>query len=113
MDGVQQNGCPKHRLPNTSHLSFENIDAGDLLILTNEKGLCIASGSACSTGKREPSRIMTAMGHNDQRALSSVRLSVSSMNNEEEIDNASKIIISCVEKLRSLNPTDGGPVIFG
>ena len=53
------------------------------------------------------------MGHNDQRALSSVRLSVSSMNNEEEIDNASKIIISCVEKLRSLNPTDGGPVIFG
>ena len=112
MDGVQQNGCPKHRLPNTSHLSFENIDAGDLLILTNEKGLCIASGSACSTGKREPSRIMTAMGHNDQRALSSVRLSVSSMNNEEEIDNASKIIISCVEKLRSLNPTDGGPVIF-
>ena len=82
------------------------------MILTNEKGLCIASGSACSTGKREPSRIMTAMGHNDQRALSSVRLSVSSMNNEEEIDNASKIIISCVEKLRSLNPTDGGPVIF-
>ncbi len=113
INGVYRNGCPQHRLPNTSHLSFDNIDAGDLLILTNEKGLCIASGSACSTGKREPSRIMTAMGHTNQRALSSVRLSVSSMNNEEEIDQASEIIISCVNKLRSLNPTDGGPVIFG
>ena len=93
-------------------MSFENVDAGDLLILTNEKGLCIASGSACSTGKREPSRIMKAMGYDDERAMSSVRLSVSSMNTEKEIDEASEIIVSCVKKIRSLRPKDGGPVIF-
>lgn len=112
IEGVHHNGCTKRRLPNTSHLSFENVDAGDLLILTNEKGLCIASGSACSTGKREPSRIMKAMGYSNERALSSVRLSISSMNTEKEIDKASEIIISSVEKIRSLKPKDGGPVIF-
>ena len=112
IEGIHHNGCQKRRLPNTSHLSFENVDAGDLLILTNEKGLCIASGSACSTGKREPSRIMKAMGYDDERAMSSVRLSVSSMNTEKEIDEASEIIVSCVKKIRSLRPKDGGPVIF-
>lgn len=108
--GTHRNGSSRFRLPNTSHLSFDNVDAGDLLILANDKGLCIASGSACSTGTREPSRIMKAMGHTDERALSSVRLSVSSMNTEQEIEESSQIIISCVEKIRSLR--SDGPVIF-
>ncbi len=108
--GTHRNGSSRFRLPNTSHLSFDNVDARDLLILANDKGLCIASGSACSTGTREPSRIMKAMGHTDERALSSVRLSVSSMNTEQEIEESSQTIISCVEKIRSLR--SDGPVIF-
>ncbi|MCP4846317.1 MAG: cysteine desulfurase [Verrucomicrobiaceae bacterium] len=112
MDGIHRNGTTKHRLPNTSHLSIDNVPAGDLLILTAEKGLCISSGSACSTGKRDPSRIMQAMGHSDERALSSIRLSVSSMNTTDEINSAADIIISAVEKIRSLRPQANGPVIF-
>ena len=111
IDGIHRNGTTKHRLPNTSHLSIDNVPAGDLLILTTEKGLCISSGSACSTGKREPSRIMQAMGHNDERAMSSIRLSVSSMNTKDEINQAADIIISAVEKIRSLRPQNNGPVI--
>ena len=108
--GTHRNGSSRYRLPNTSHLSFDDVDAGDLLILANDKGLCIASGSACSTGTREPSRIMKAMGHTDERALSSIRLSVSSMNTDQEIEESSQIIIACVEKIRSLR--SDGPVIF-
>ena len=111
IDGIHRNGTAEYRLPNTSHLSIDNVPAGDLLILTAEKGLCISSGSACSTGKREPSRIMQAMGHSDERALSSIRLSVSSMNNRDEINQAADIIISAVEKIRSLRPQNNGPVI--
>lgn len=108
--GTVLNGSSRFRLPNTSHLSFDNVDAGDLLILANDKGLCIASGSACSTGTRDPSRIMKAMGHTDERALSSIRLSVSSMNTQQEIEESSQIIISCVKKIRSLR--SDGPVTF-
>ncbi len=111
VDGIHRNGTTKHRLPNTSHLSIDNVPAGDLLILTAEKDLCISSGSACSTGKRDPSRIMQAMGHSDERALSSIRLSVSSMNTTDEIKAAANIIISAVKKIRSLRPQANGPVI--
>ncbi len=112
IDGLHRNGDPAHRLPNTSHLSIDRVPAGDLLILTAEDGLCISSGSACSTGKREPSRIMKAMGHDDERALSSIRLSVSSMNTTGDIDRAADIIIAAVEKIRSLRPEEAGPVAF-
>ena len=111
IEGIHRNGTAEHRLPNTSHLSIDNVPAGDLLILTSEKDLCISSGSACSTGKRDPSRIMQAMGHSDERALSSIRLSVSSMNTRDEITDAADIIISAVEKIRSLRPQTNGPVI--
>ena len=112
IDGIHRNGAAEHRLPNTSHLSIDNVPAGDLLILTSEKDLCISSGSACSTGKRDPSRIMQAMGHSDERALSSIRLSVSSMNTRDEITAAADIIISAVEKIRALRPQTNGPVII-
>ena len=87
------------------------MPAGDLLIFTGEKGLCISSGSACSTGKREPSRIMKAMGHDDARALSSIRLSVSSMTTEEDVDRGAEIIVAGVERIRSLRPEGGSPVV--
>ena len=111
IEGIHRNGADEYRLPNTAHLSIDNVPAGDLLILTGEKGLCISSGSACSTGKRDPSRIMKAMGHSDERALSSIRLSVSSMNTIEEIMIAADIIIAAVAKIRSLRPQTNGPVI--
>ncbi len=110
LDGLHLNGDPAHRLPNTLHLSIDRVPAGDLLLLAAERGLAIASGSACSTGKREPSRIMKAMGHSDERALSSIRISLSSLNTEEEIDEAARTLIACIEKIRSLRP-EGGPVV--
>jgi cysteine desulfurase len=112
LEGVHCNGDPEFRLPNTAHLSIDRVPAGDLLILTGERGLCISSGSACSTGKRDPSRIMKAMGHSDERALSSIRVSVSSMNSMQDIEEGADIIIACVEKIRSLRPADEGPVVF-
>jgi cysteine desulfurase len=111
VEGLHLNGCLEHRLPNTLHASIDRVPAGDLLLLANEKGLCIASGSACSTGKREPSRVMKAMGHTDEHALSSIRVSLSSMNTEAEIDGASAILIACIEKIRSLRPAGDSPVV--
>lgn len=111
LSGLHTNGDLDHRLPNTLHLSIDGVPAGDLLIFCADRKLCIASGSACSTGKSAPSRIMKAMGHSDERALSSVRISVSSMNTEEEIDRAAEIIITGIERIRSLQAEGSGGVI--
>jgi cysteine desulfurase len=108
---VQLNGSLVHRLPNTTHLSFEGVDAGDLLVLMDEAELCCSSGSACSTGAVKPSHVMMAMGHTEERAKSSLRFSLSRYNTAAEIDAAVTTISKAVEKLRAMKPSGGSPVI--
>lgn len=102
--GVVRNGSREHRLPNTAHLSFEGLDAGEMLLLFDQKEFYCSSGSACSTGKAHPSHVMLAMGHSEERARSSLRFSVSRFNTEDEVDQAIEIVVKAAEKLRSLRP---------
>ena len=111
--GVAWNGSKEFRLPNTTHVSFEGIDAGDLLLLLDEAELCCSSGSACSTGAVKPSHVMMAMGHTEARAKSSLRFSFSRYNTAGEVDAAVEIVAAAVEKLRALKPRGKGPVISG
>ena len=80
VSGVTPNGDPSHRLPNTSHLSFDRCDAAGLLILLDEAGLACSAGSACMTGKQRPSHVQLAMGIPEARAKSSLRISFSRLN---------------------------------
>ena len=109
--GVSSNGSSEHRLPNTTHVSFEGVDAGDLLVLLDQAELCCSSGSACSTGAVKPSHVMMAMGHSEARAKSSLRFSFSRYNTPGEIIAAIEIVAGAVEKLRAMRPGVGGPVV--
>ena len=111
VDGVLTNGSREHRLPNTTHVSFDGIDAGDLLILLDKAELCCSSGSACSTGAVNPSHVMMAMGHSEDRAKSSLRFSLSRYNTAAEVDEAVAIVAEAVAKLRVLRPGGAGPVV--
>jgi len=111
IDGIALNGDLVHRLPNTTHVSFDGVDAGDLLVLMDKAELCCSSGSACSTGAAAPSHVMMAMGHTEPRAKSSLRFSLSRYNTAEEVDTAVGIISDAVAKLRELRPATSGPVI--
>ena len=62
IEGVCVNGSLEYRTANTSHLSFPNCEAAGLLILLDEYGVQCSSGSACMTGKQQPSHVQTAMG---------------------------------------------------
>ena len=111
VDKIEFNGCREHRLPNTAHVSFTGVDAGDLLVLMDKAELCCSSGSACSTGAVKPSHVMMAMGHSEARAKSSLRFSFSRYNTQAEVDEGIEIIVAAVEKLRSLKPAGVGPVV--
>lgn len=111
LTGVRLNGDLVHRLPNTTHASFDGVDAGDLLVLMDEAELCCSSGSACSTGAVKPSHVMMAMGHTEERAKSSLRFSLSRYNQPAEVDVAVATVAAAVEKLRALKPSGSGPVI--
>jgi cysteine desulfurase len=83
--GLILNGHPDNRLPNTLNISFPG-DGENLLART--PSIAAATGSACHSGRTEPSDVLTAMGLEAQRALGAVRLSLGYDNTAAEIDAA-------------------------
>lgn len=111
VSGVTVNGNPSHRLPNTSHLSFDGCDAAGLLVLLDEAGIACSAGSACMTGKQRPSHVQLAMGIPESLAKSSLRISFSRFNTLDETKIAVDALIKAVEKLRRVQGPGVGPVI--
>ena len=95
-----RNGDRDARLPNTSNLSFDGVEAGDVLKALDHVGICASSGSACTTGSLEPSHVLTAMGLSAARAQGSVRLSLGVYNTAEEVDYVIEQLPPIIAKLR-------------
>jgi cysteine desulfurase len=103
ISSVQVNGHRAYRLPNTSNLAIEGIDSEGMLMLLDQRGICCSAGSACTAGSLEPSHVLKAMGHSNDRARGSLRFSFSRFNSEAEVAQALQIIPIAVEKLRSMS----------
>ena len=110
ISGCVRNGNTSHRLPNTTHLSFQDCDAAGILILLDEAGLACSAGSACMTGKQKPSHVQVAMKISEAAAKTSLRFSFSRFNTHAEAAQAAQIVIKSVAKLRSVQGAGTGPV---
>ena len=97
------NGARDTRVPNTTNISFERIEAESLLIALDLEGVAVSTGSACSSGTLEPSHVLKAMGLPSHRAQNSIRFSLGASNPEEQIDHVIEILPRIVTKLRSLS----------
>ncbi|MDE0827190.1 MAG: cysteine desulfurase family protein [Akkermansiaceae bacterium] len=112
IQGVLLNGSREHRAGNIVHASFESCEAAGLLILLDEAGVQCSAGSACMTGKQQPSHVQKAMGFSDDRAKSSLRISLSILTTREEVDQAVEAVKKAVAKLRSVQGGGVGPVVI-
>jgi len=101
IDGVAVNGARDARLPNTSNLSFEGVEAEGILLLLDEQGICASSGSACTSGSLDPSHVLMAMGCSLARARGSIRFSLGIYNTEAEVNFLLKQLPPIIAKLRS------------
>jgi cysteine desulfurase len=101
--GTEINGARGHRVPNTTNISFERVEAESLLIALDLEGVAVSTGSACSSGTLEPSHVLRAMGLASGRTQSSIRFSLGNSNTEEQIDYVASILPGMVSKLRSLS----------
>lgn len=110
IEGVQLNGSREHRAGNICHVSFDHCEGAGLLILLDEAGVQVSTGSACMTGKQQPSHVQKAMGISDERAKSSLRISLSRFTTREEIETAATAIAKAVAKLRAIQSPLTGPV---
>ncbi len=112
IEGVTLNGSREHRVPTIAHVSFDRCEGAGLLILLDEMGVQVSTGSACMTGKQQPSHVQKAMGLSDAHAKSSLRISLSMLTTKEEVDQAADAVVKAVTKLRGVQGSGGvGPVM--
>jgi cysteine desulfurase len=97
------NGSRPARVPNTTNISFDRIEAESLLIALDLEGMAVSTGSACSSGTLEPSHVLKAMNLSSHRAQNSIRFSLGASNTEEQIDRVIEVLPRIVAKLRTLS----------
>jgi cysteine desulfurase len=103
VSGTVVNGAPDRRVPNTSNISFDRIEAESLLIALDLEGIAVSTGSACSSGTLEPSHVLRAMGFPAHRTQNSLRFSLGLFSTEPEVDRVVAALPALVEKLRGLS----------
>lgn len=91
------NGDENKRLPGNINISFETEDAETLLWNLDQKGICISTGSACSSGKAEPSHVLVAIGLSKEVANSSIRITLGDENTKEDIDYLVNSLIEIIQ----------------
>jgi cysteine desulfurase len=98
------NGAAAPRLPNTTSISFNGVDASAALILLDQERICCSAGSACRSGAHDPSHVLRAMGLSEEHMRGSVRFSFGRFNTETEMDRAVRMVARAVARLRAMAP---------
>jgi cysteine desulfurase len=101
--GSVVNGDRTRRVPNTSNIGFEGLEAESLLIALDLEGIAVSTGSACSSGSLEPSHVLRSMGLGDARARNSIRFSLGPATTPADISAVADVLPAIVDKLRRLN----------
>ena len=93
--------APESRLPGNAHFSFPGCEGDALLMLLDAQGVECSTGSACSAGVARPSHVLIAMGHDEERAKSSLRFTLGHTSTSADVDALVAAIGPAVERARS------------
>ena len=104
IDGSRVNGRTDQRLPNTTNIGFDRLEAEAILLLLSEQGVCASAGAACSSGSLEPSHVLKAMAIDDRIAHGAIRFSLSRYTTADEIDRTLELLPGVIDRLRAVLP---------
>ncbi|HLA79944.1 MAG TPA: cysteine desulfurase family protein [Vicinamibacteria bacterium] len=102
--GTQRNGDGP-RVPNTSNLSFEGVEAESLLMALDLMGVAVSTGAACAAGAVEPSHVLRGMGLPMERVQGSLRFSLGRTTTADEVERAAALVAEAVARQRKLMPS--------
>ena len=86
----------KKSLANFLHISFPGIDAERLIFWLEQRGVMVATGSACAANKGTQSHVLTAIGMGDEAIRGSLRISLGRLSTEENCQEAVRLIVEAV-----------------
>jgi cysteine desulfurase len=90
-------GYEKHRLAGHLHISFPGIDGERLIFILENKGILVATGSACAANKGTRSHVLTAIGLSPEIADGSIRITLGHLSTTDDIKRAGEIIVEEIQ----------------
>src|SRR3954447_16829026 len=93
-----------YRLPNTANISFQYIEGENVMMLLDEEGICVSTGSACHSGNHQASPTLRAMNVPYTTAQGSIRFSLGRYNTEAEIDRTLEVLPGIINRLVEMSP---------
>lgn len=97
------NGTMEGRHPGNLNITFKYIEGESILLLLNQYGISVSTGSACSSASLEPSHVLTALGVPVEMIHGTVRFTVGDFTTKEDIDYVVDHLKTIVEKLREIS----------
>ena len=98
---IKLNGDQKNRLPHNLNITIPGVENKALIHILKDK-LSFSTGSACTTTKVKPSHVIIALGYDEERAYSSIRLGLGRFTTEEDITKTIDVITKAVTTLRNM-----------
>lgn len=108
IDHTCLNGHPTKRLPNNVNVSIEFIERELMLQELESLGICASAGTACSSSKPEPSRVLVALGLPREQTSSSLRFTLGRETTEDDIEQVLEVLPQTVDKVRVMSEFLGG-----
>ena len=97
------NGTLKHRHPGNLNVTFKYIEGESILLLLNQFGISVSTGSACSSTSLEPSHVLSALGVPVEMIHGTVRFTIGDFTTKEDIDYVVDNLKKIVERLRGIS----------
>lgn len=104
IDGIRLNGHRENRLPNNVNICIRGVEGESILLLLDMQGICVSSGSACTSGSLEPSHVLLSLGIPQEVAHGSIRFSLGKDTTEQEIETVLEALPPIIERLRAMSP---------
>jgi cysteine desulfurase len=101
LEGIYLNGHLTQRLPGSLNISVDGVD-GAALLLALRSQVALSSGSACASGRAEPSPVLMALGRDKALASASLRFGLGRFNTLDEVDFVAEQAIDTIQSLRML-----------
>ena len=105
---VDVNGSMEFRHPGNISLAFDYIEGEGILILLDQKGIEVSTGSACNSASLNPSHVLTAIGLPVERVHGTIRFTMGDFTTKEDVDYVLEALEEVVAKLRSISSVSEG-----
>lgn len=104
LEEVIINGDMEIRVPSNIHISFYGAEGESILMMLDEQGISISTGSACASGSLEPSHVLAAIGLKPEYSHGSVRITMGRYTTKNDLDKLAGILPPIIKKLREMSP---------